>query len=137
MAEAVFTDMVKKLNIEDKFEIYSAGTSNEEIGNGVHYGTVKKLNELSIPVVNHRAVQITIDDLNYYDYIFAMDEYNLYNLRKMFGEKSNKVKKLLSKKDIADPWYTDNFDETYKDIKEGLKDFIKYLGEKYENIFSE
>lgn len=87
MAESVFTDMVKKLNIEDKFEIYSAGTSNEEIGNGVHYGTVKKLNELSIPVVNHRAVQITIDDLNYYDYIFAMDEYNLYNLRKCLVKK--------------------------------------------------
>lgn len=129
MAESVFTNMIKERGLEDKFEIFSAGTSREEIGNSVHYGTVNKLKELNIPVVPHRAVQMTKQDFYYYNYIIGMDEANIKNIERIVGEKSEKIKKLLSfagsAADIADPWYTGNFDKTYEDIEKGLNAFLK------------
>lgn len=131
MAESVFTYMVKKKKIDNNFEIFSAATSREEIGNPVHYGTVNKLKELNIPVVPHRAVQMIKEDLDYYDYIIAMDDNNMRNIERIMGEKSKKVRKLLSFAnsiaDIADPWYTGNFDKTYEDIEKGLNAFLKTL----------
>lgn len=131
MAESVFTHMVKERKIENQFEIFSAGTSREEIGNPVHYGTVNKLKELSIPVVPHRAVQMTKEDLEYYDYIIAMDDNNIRNIERIIGGKNEKVKKLLSFTgsitDIADPWYTEDFDKTYEDIKKGLNAFLEKI----------
>lgn len=131
MAESVFTYMVKEKGLEDEFEIFSAGTSSEEIGNPVHYGTIKKLNELNIPIVPHKAVQMTKKDFEYYDYIIAMDEKNMRNIERIIGKKDEKIKKLLSfidsDKDIADPWYTGNFNETYEDIDRGLRAFLEYL----------
>ncbi|WP_022820348.1 low molecular weight protein-tyrosine-phosphatase [Fusobacterium russii] len=129
MAESVFTYMIKERGLENKFIIFSAGTSREEIGNPPHYGTVKKLEELNIPVVPHRATQITKKDLENYDYIIGMDEANIKNIEKIVGTKSEKIKKLLSfsglDDDIADPWYTGDFDKTYKDIEKGLNDFLR------------
>lgn len=131
MAESVFTYLVKEKGLEDEFEIFSAGTSSEEIGNPVHYGTIKKLNELNIPIVPHKAVQMTKKDFEYYDYIIAMDEKNMRNIERIIEKKDEKVKKLLSfidsVKDIADPWYTGNFNETYEDIDRGLRAFLEYL----------
>ncbi|MCI7224035.1 low molecular weight protein-tyrosine-phosphatase [Fusobacterium sp.] len=131
MAESVFTHMVKERKIENQFEIFSAGTSREEIGNPVHYGTVNKLKELSIPVVPHRAVQMTKEDLEHYDYIIAMDDNNIRNIERIIGGKNEKVKKLLSFTssiaDIADPWYTGDFDKTYEDIKKGLNAFLEKI----------
>lgn len=131
MAESVFTHMVKERKIENQFEIFSAGTSREEIGNPVHYGTVNKLKELSIPVVPHRAVQMTKEDLEYYDYIIAMDDNNIRNIERIIGGKNEKVKKLLSFTssiaDIADPWYTGDFNKTYEDIKKGLNAFLEKI----------
>ena len=131
MAESVFTHMIKEKNLENKFEIFSAATSREEIGNTPHYGTVNKLRELNIPVVPHRAVQMTKEDLDYYDYIIGMDDANIRNIEKIVGKKSEKIKKLLSfvdsTADIADPWYTGNFDKTYEDIEKGLKGFLKEI----------
>lgn len=131
MAESVFTHMVKERKIENQFEIFSAGTSREEIGNPVHYGTVNKLKELSIPVVPHTAVQMTKEDLEYYDYIIAMDDNNIRNIERIIGGKNEKVKKLLSFTssiaDIADPWYTGDFDKTYEDIKKGLNAFLEKI----------
>ncbi|MDY4011937.1 MAG: low molecular weight protein-tyrosine-phosphatase [Fusobacterium gastrosuis] len=131
MAESVFTHMVKERKIENQFKIFSAGTSREEIGNPVHYGTVNKLKELSIPVVPHRAVQMTKEDLEYYDYIIAMDDNNIRNIERIIGGKNEKVKKLLSFTgsitDIADPWYTEDFDKTYEDIKKGLNAFLEKI----------
>lgn len=131
MAESVFTYMVKKKKIDNNFEIFSAATSKEEIGNPVHYGTVNKLKELNIPVVPHRAVQMRKEDLDYYDYIIAMDDNNMRNIERIIEEKSKKVRKLLSFAnsiaDIADPWYTGNFDKTYEDIEKGLNAFLKTL----------
>lgn len=129
MAESVFTYMIKERGLENKFIIFSAGTSKEEIGNPPHYGTVKKLKELNIPVVPHRATQMTKKDLENYDYIIGMDEANIKNIEKIVGTKSEKIKKLLSfsglNDDIADPWYTGDFDKTYKDIEKGLNDFLR------------
>ncbi|WP_080658411.1 low molecular weight protein-tyrosine-phosphatase [Treponema pedis] len=129
MAESVFTYMLKEKNIENRFEVFSAATSKEEIGNPPHYGTVKKLKEERIPVVPHKAVQMAKEDIDYYDYIIGMDSANIKNIEKIAGGKSEKIRKLLSfagsYADIADPWYTGNFDKTYEDIVKGLQGFLK------------
>lgn len=132
MAEFVLKDMVKKQGLEDKFFIKSAGTSNEEEGNPVHYGTRKKLAEVGISVDGKYARQLKKEDYDEYDYILAMEEYNIKCILKIIGEdKENKVYRLLDfsnkPRDIADPWYTHNFDITYEDIVEGCKSFLSKL----------
>lgn len=133
MAESVMTHMVKERGLQDHFFISSAATSREEIGNPPHHGTVNKLRQAGIPVVPHRAVQMTRQDYEAYDYLIGMDDWNIRNmLRITGGDAHNKIKKLLefgnSSRDIADPWYTGNFDVTYDDIVEGCKALIQYLG---------
>ena len=135
LAQSVLQDMVNKAGIADKFEIDSAATSREEIGNGPHYGTVSKLREVGIPVVPHRARQMTRADYDYYDFLIGMDSYNISNMNRIAGgDPDGKIYQLLefagSKRSIADPWYTGNFDETYDDVTEGLDAFMKYLKEK-------
>ena len=132
MAEYVFKDMVQKYGIEDEFYIDSAATSVEEIGNPVHYGTRNKLQKMNIRCGNHVARRITKQDYRKFDYIIAMEERNIVNIKRIVGEdKENKIYKLLdfsnNPRDIEDPWYTENFDKTYDDIVEGLEGFIKYL----------
>lgn len=132
MAESVLTHMVKKRGLEDCFEINSAATSREEIGCPPHYGTVNKLRQVGIPVVPHRARQMTKADYEYYDYLLGMDSANIRNMNRIIGnDPYGKIHKLPSfagkGKDIADPWYTGNFDETYRDVVEGCEAFIQYL----------
>lgn len=132
MAQSVFADKVKKLNREDEFEIDSAATSREEIGNTPHYGTVNKLRQVGIPVIPHRARQMTRADYDYYDYLIGMDTANIRNMERIAGgDPDGKIYSLLSfagrYDSIADPWYTNNFDETYKDIVEGLEAFLQSL----------
>ena len=115
----------------------SAATSREEIGNPPHRGTVNKLRELGIPLVPHRARQVTLDDYDKFDYIIGMDTANIRNLNRMLNhDPEGKVYKLLSfagsGRDIADPWYTGDFDETYRDVEEGTEGFLNYLREKGE-----
>lgn len=134
MAEFVFKDMVSKEGLSDKFEIASAATSREEIGNPVHHGTRNKLAPLGISVAGKTAVQITKKDYDHYDYILIMDENNRRNLSRLLGKSSlSKVHGLLDFSDnprnIADPWYTCNFDVTYDDIVEGCRDFLAWLKE--------
>ncbi len=134
MCESVFTYMIKKRDIADQFIVDSAATSTEEIGNPPHRGTVNKLKQVNIPLVPHRARQITWNDYNNFDYIIGMDEWNIRNLNRMLkGDPEGKIYKLLTfsgtERDIADPWYTGNFDETYSDIVEGCEGFLKYLEE--------
>ncbi len=133
MAESVFTHMVRERGIADRFVIDSCATSTEEIGNPPHYGTLEKLREVGIPSVPHRARQIRWSDYDKFDYIIGMDTWNIRNLKRMLrGDPRHKVYKLLSfagsERDIADPWYTGNFDVTYDDIVEGLLGFLDYLG---------
>lgn len=132
MSESVFTHMINQQNLSDQFIIDSAATSTEEIGNPPHRGTVKKLHEVGIPLVPHRARQITWKDYEKFDYIIGMDQWNIRNLNRMLkGDPDGKVYKLLSfagtDRDIADPWYTGNFDVTYTDIVEGCEGFLAYL----------
>ncbi len=137
LAESLFTHMVRQLGLEDRFAIDSFATSTEEIGNPPHRGTVKKLREMNIPLVPHRAKQITMRDYKEADYIIGMDTWNIRSLNRMLkGDPEGKVYKLLSfagsDRDIADPWYTGNFDETYDDVLEGCEGFLRYLKEKGE-----
>lgn len=133
MAQSVMQHLVRQLGKEDMFEIESAATSREEIGNPPHRGTVMKLREVGIPVVPHRAVQMTKADYDYYDYVIGMDDWNIRNMRRIIGsDPDKKIYKLLEfageSGDIADPWYTGNFDETYDDIMRGLTGFLGKLG---------
>ena len=120
--------------MEHLFEIDSAATSREEIGNGPHYGTVGKLRQVGIPVVPHRAVQMTSQDYDYYDYLIGMDTANIRNMNRIAGgDPDGKIYKLLSfagsGRDVADPWYTGDFDSTYRDVVEGLEGFFEFLRE--------
>ena len=134
MAQSVLTHLVNQRGLESCFEIDSAATSREEIGNPPHYGTVGKLKSVGIPVVPHRACQMTKSDYEYYDYLIGMDTANIRNMNRIAGgDPEGKIYKLPSfaglSKDIADPWYTGNFDETYRDVLEGCEAFLDYLME--------
>ena len=133
MAQSVFTHMVKSLGLDSQFEIDSAATSREEIGNGPHYGTVNKLRQVGIPVVPHHARQMTRDDYLYYDYLIGMDTANIRNMIRIAGgsDSQDKIYKLLTfdddGSDVADPWYTGDFDATYDDVLAGCEGFLEYL----------
>ncbi|MBQ8526516.1 MAG: low molecular weight phosphotyrosine protein phosphatase [Clostridia bacterium] len=132
MAEFVLKDMVKKLGRENEFLIASSATSTEEIGNPVHHGTRRKLSQYGISVEGKYAVRLTKRDYTEYDYIIAMDSYNIRNIQRISGaDTGGKICRLLDFAgggDIADPWYTGNFDETYEDVLRGCRAFLEKLG---------
>lgn len=132
MAESVMTYLVKQRHMEHQFRIASAATSREEIGNGPHYGTVRKLRSVGIPVVPHRAVQMTRQDYEKYDFLIGMDDANIRNMERIAGgDPAHKIHRLLSfagsGRAIADPWYTGNFDVTYEDVIEGCEALLETL----------
>ena len=130
MAEFLFKDYVEKKKQENLFYIESAATSSEEIGNSVHYGTRKILNSLGIDCSKKRARKIRQTDVDEFDFIIGMDQYNISNLKRFFGT-NHKIYSLLDfadiDKDISDPWYTGDFQKTYEDISLGIKHFYQYL----------
>ena len=130
MAEFVLKDMVKKRGLEDDFFIASAATSTEEIGNPVHHGTKARLAREGISVAGKTAVQVKHSDYDKYDYIIGMEERNITNMHRIFGgDPQKKISRLLDftddPRDIADPWYTGNFDATYNDVVEGCEAFLQ------------
>lgn len=130
MAEFVMKDLVKKQGLQDEFYIASAATSREEIGNPVHYGTKNKLHTYGISVDGKCAIQMTKKDYEQYDYIIGMEQRNITNIFRIIGEdKEAKVCRLLDfsdrPRDIADPWYTGDFDKTYDDVLEGCQALLK------------
>lgn len=132
MAEFVLKDMVAKRGLQDDFLIASSATSSEEIGNPVHYGTVNKLRQYGISTKGKYAAKLQKSDYNTYDYILGMEERNIYHMKRILGEDiDHKVYRLLdfsnNSRDIADPWYTGNFDKTYEDIVEGCEAFLSYV----------
>jgi len=132
MAEYVMKHLVKQAGLRAQFYIDSAATSTEEIGNRVHYGTRQKLNQVGIPCGDHRARQVTKQDYAEFDYIIGMDNANLRNLLRMLNnDPEGKISLLLDYTDrpgaIADPWYTGNFDETYRDVREGCQGLLQKL----------
>lgn len=137
MAEFVFKDLVAKANLSEYFKIDSTATSREEIGNDTHHGTKNKLRALHIPFTPRAARQITKSDYNSADYIIIMDENNHRNLDRLLGADSDhKVKKMLSfageSRDVKDPWYTGNFNETYDDISKGCEALLTEIRTKYD-----
>lgn len=132
MAEFVFKDLLHKSGIENLFYVCSSATSTEEIGNPVHYGTKKKLKEFGISTKGKYSVQLKSSDYNDYNFILGMDSYNIKNILKIIGhDKDKKISRLLdfseNPRDIADPWYTGDFDTTYNDILEGCNALLKYI----------
>lgn len=132
MAEFLLKDMVKKRGLEDQFFIASAATSAEEIGNGVHRGTRERLAREGISTAGKRAVQMVRADHGRYDYLLGMETRNVSNmLRILGGDPEGKLRRLLDfsprPRDIADPWYTGDFETTYQDILEGCEAFLAQL----------
>ncbi len=130
MAEFVMKDMVKKAGAQKQFYIASAATSTEEIGNPVHYGTRNKLREFGISTEGKYAIQLEREDYGKYDYLIGMERANIRNMLRILREDpESKVCRLLDfsehPRDIADPWYTGNFDKTYEDIKEGCEALLE------------
>ena len=113
--------IVNEAGLSDSIYVESAATSREEIGNDTHYGTKEKLDEMEIPYTRRKARQVTVDDYDNFDYLVIMDENNARNLKRIIGDDvDSKVYKAMSfvgdRRDVKDPWYTGNFDETYDDV---------------------
>ena len=135
MAQFVMQYIVDQNGLSDQFMIDSAATSCEEIGNDVHYGTKRKLTEMNIPYSYHASRQLTKLDYDLYDFIIGMDNANMYNMKRILGC-DDKCSTLLSyansTKNIADPWYTGNFEATFEDVNQGCRALLDYLeGEGY------
>ena len=136
MAEFILRDMVRAKGIANDFHIESAATSTEEIGNPVHHGPRRKLLEHGISkeeISFKQARQMRKEDYTKFDYIIGMDEMNLRNIMRILrSDPENKVHLLLDYTDrpgaIADPWYTGNFEATYRDVCEGCEGFLESLG---------
>lgn len=133
MAEFIMKDIVSKANLSKKYEIASAATSTEEIGNAVYPPARRKLAANGISCQGKTARQMTKYDYSYYDYIVAMDDNNLRNMTRFVGnDLDNKVTKLLEHTsrgggNVADPWYTGNFDITWDDIYDGCMGLLKEI----------
>ena len=131
MAEFYMKHIVNETGLTDSIYIESAATSREEIGNDTHYGTKHKFDAMGIPYTRRKARQVTIDDYHNFDYLIIMDENNARNLRRIIGDDvDHKVHKAMTfvgeSRDVKDPWYTGNFDETYDDVSRSC-DALFYL----------
>ncbi len=134
MAEFIMKTKVKEQGIEDRYEIASCATSTEEIGRGVYPPAKRKLMEHGINSSGKTARQMRAEDYSYYDYIVAMDRNNLRNMRRFVGEDRDKKVSLMMDYtdrpgDVADPWYTDDFDTTWNDISDGVDGLISVIEE--------
>ena len=127
MAEFVMKDMVRKAGLEWKFEIASAATSTEEIGNPVYPPARRKLAEHGISCKGKTARQMSRRDYDDYDLLIGMDRYNMRNMRSICGGDPEEKLRMLLNRDVADPWYTGNFDETYADVVQGCAALLEEL----------
>ena len=125
MAEFVLKDMAKKAGVADRFVIASAATSREELGNPVYPPARRELNRHGIGCDGKFARQITREDLQKYDYIYYMDSRNLRNLRQMFPDFDGFLPFL--DRDVADPWYSGDFTQTWADVTEGCARILEEL----------
>lgn len=132
MAEFVLKDMIHRKNLTRQFHIASCATSTEEIGSDIHPGTRRILTEKGIPFTRRQAIQLKKEQYDDYDLILGMDGQNKKNMLRIFGrDPQHKIKSLLdfcpAPRDIADPWYTGNFERTYADIIEGCQCLLDTL----------
>ena len=129
MAEFVMKDMVEKAGLAEQFYIESAATSTEELGNEVYPPAKRKLAEHGISCQGKRARQMKQADYNRFDLLIGMDEWNIRNMTRICGgDPQKKIHKLLDytnrKGDVADPWYTGDFDATWRDVTEGCQGLL-------------
>lgn len=132
MAEFVFKDMVARRGLSNAFAIASAATSTDALGSDTHRGTQEALQAAGIPFSRRAAVQLTNKDYDLYDYIIGMDNRNLDNMRRITGHRAGgKLCRLLDytsrPRDIADPWYSGNFDLTYAEVSEGCEALLEFI----------
>ncbi len=133
MAEFVMKDKVRELGVEDRFEIASAATSAEELGNPVYFGTKEILAKHGISCEGKTARRLTKKDYASYDLLVGMETINLYNMRKICGvDSEKKMKRLLDftdkPRDIDDPWYHNDFQRTWNEVNAGCDGLLKALG---------
>ena len=132
MAEYVMKDLVKKAGLEAEFQIASAATSREEIGNPVYPPARRKLAEHGIPCEGHAARQLHNHDYEEYDLLIGMDSANIRNMTRICGgDPAGKIHRLLDYTarpgDVADPWYTGDFSTTWRDVAEGCRGLLKAI----------
>ena len=132
MAEMVMKELCRQAGVEELFEIDSAAVSREEIGNDIYPPAKRKLREKGIPFAFHAARQITRADYESYDYIICADRSNLRWLERIIGEDTaHKVSLMMSwvgeTRDVADPWYTGDFEAAYRDIAESCRAILRQL----------
>ena len=132
MAQFVMEELVRRAGREGEFLIDSAATSSEELGNPPHHGTVAKLRAEGVPVGRHRARRVRRDEYADWDHIIYMDAENRRGLKRILGsDPEGKVSRLLDwtdrPGDVADPWYTGNFDATYRDVLAGCSALLEQL----------
>ena len=132
MAEYVFKDMVRQAGLSSQFYIASAATSREELGNPIYPPARRKLTAMGVPLTGHRARQMTRSDYRDFDLILGMETANIRNiLRITGGDPEGKVRRLLDytdrRRDIDDPWYTDDFDTAYREIAQGCEALLASL----------
>ena len=132
MAEFVMKDLVAQNGLQDRFYIESAATSTEEIGNSVYPPAQRKLAEHGISCKGKTARQMRRADYDRFDLLIGMDEWNIRNMNAICGgDPEGKIHKLLDytdrKGDVADPWYTGDFDATWRDVTEGCQRLLDTL----------
>ena len=132
MAEFVMKQLVAEAGVSDSWEIASAAVSSEEIGNDMYPPAKRKLKEKNVPFAPREAWQITRSNYQYYDYIVCMDRSNLRLLRYIIGDDiAGKVSLLMQwagiERDVADPWYTGDFEATFQDVLVGCRAIMNSL----------
>ena len=132
MAETMMRHMAAEAGVSHLFEVDSCATSREEIGNDIYPPAKRCLAAHGVPFTKHAARQITPDDYEHFDLILCMEDYNIRNLRRVLGEvlmvrdsalPVPKIRRLLDR-DVADPWYTGDFEATYRDLEEGCREIL-------------
>ena len=132
MAEMIMKEMVRQKGLEGKFEISSMAATTEEIGQDMYPPAKRALDAHHIPYTKRKASLITERDYRWADYIIAMDEENIHDLSRLTqGDPEKKISRLLDwageARDVADPWYTGNFEKTYEDIEKGCRAVLEKL----------
>ncbi len=135
MAEFILKDLVKKAGLEDQFSIASAATSTEEIGNPVYPPARRKLAQHGISCEGKRARQLRREDYEDWDLLIGMDQANIRNMRRICGgDPEEKIHLMLdyagrSGQEVADPWYTGDFEATWQDVLSGCRGLLAAVTE--------
>ena len=132
MGACIFADLARKRGAGDRYAVNSAATSLEEIGNEMYPPAERKLREKGIPRIPHRAVRMTEADYDAYDLLIGMDSANIRNMTRIAnGDPAGKIRRLLDytphPRDVADPWYSGDFETAYQDIFEGCTALLEAL----------